>query len=106
MIKIPITESYWVEENRFLAGEHPGGFNHEITRRRLNAFLETGVNAFIDLTQAHELNPYENILKEQAKIYGVNTSYHRFPILDHSTPSAETMTFILNTLDDVIHGGA
>jgi protein-tyrosine phosphatase len=105
MTKLPILESYWVEENRFLAGEHPGGFDPETTRRRMDAFLEAGVNTFIDLTQAHELVPYESILKEQAKIYGVNVSYHRFPIRDHTTPLAETMTAILNTIDESISSG-
>lgn len=105
MTKLPIIESYWVEENRFLAGEHPGGFDPKTTRRRMDAFLEAGVNTFIDLTQAHELVPYEKILKEQAEIYGVNTSYHRFPIRDHTVPSAETMTAILNTADHAIKNG-
>ena len=105
MTKLPIIESYWVEEDRLLAGEHPGGFDLETTRRRMDAFLEAGVNTFIDLTQAHELVPYENVLKEQAKIYGVNASYHCFPIRDHTTPLAETMTAILNTIDQAINNG-
>ena len=105
MTKLPIIESYWVEENRFLAGEYPGGYDHETTRRRMDAFLEAGVNTFIDLTQSHELVPYEGILKEQAKIYGVNASYHRFPIRDHTIPSAETMTAILNAIDEAINNG-
>jgi protein-tyrosine phosphatase len=105
MTKIPIPESYWVKEDRFLAGEYPGSYDLESMRRRMDAFLEAGVNTFIDLTQSHELVPYENILKEQAKIYEVNASYHRFPIRDHSIPSAETMTIILNTIDDAIDAG-
>ena len=105
MSKLPILESYWVEENRLLAGEHPGGFDPETTRDRLDAFLEAGVNTFIDLTQAHELLHYESILKEQANIYGVNVSYHRFPIRDHTTPSAETMTAILDAIDEAINNG-
>ena len=105
MDKLPIIESYWVEEDRLLAGEHPGGFDLETTRRRMDAFLEAGVNIFIDLTQTYELFPYESILKEQAKNYGFNTAYHCYPILDHSVPSAETMTTILNTIDEAINNG-
>jgi protein-tyrosine phosphatase len=105
MNKLPIIESYWVEENRFLAGEYPGGYDPETTRSRMDAFLEAGVNTFIDLTQSHELIPYESILKEQAKIYEVNATYHHFPIRDHTTPSAETMTNILNTIDEAINNG-
>jgi protein-tyrosine phosphatase len=105
MTMLPIIESYWVEENRFLAGEYPGGYDPETTCHRMDAFLKAGVNAFIDLTQPHELIPYENLLKEQAKNYGVNTSYHRFPIRDHTTPSTETMTAILNAIDEAIDNG-
>jgi protein-tyrosine phosphatase len=106
MTKLPIPESYWVEEKHLLAGEHPGGYDPETTRRRLDAFLETGVNTFIDLTQSHELIPYESILKEQAKIYGVNVSYRQFTIRDHTTPSAETMTAILNAIDEAINNSS
>ena len=105
MTKLPIIESYWVEENRFLAGEHPSGLDAESTRRRMDAFLEAGVNTFIDLTLPHELFPYESILKEQAKNYGINAAYHAFPIRDHTTPSADTMTAILNTIDQAIKNG-
>jgi len=101
----PIPESYWVEENRFLAGEYPGSYDAKTTRRRIDAFLEAGVNTFIDLTQPNELPHYESILKEQAGIYGVNTSYHRFPIRDHAVPGAETMTAILNAADHAIKNG-
>ena len=106
MTKLPILESYWVEENRFLAGEHPGGFDPETTRRRMDVFLQNGINTFIDLTQSNELFPYENFLKEQGKIYRVNSAYHRFPIRDHSIPSAETMTAILDTIDEAIENGS
>ena len=105
MTKIPIIESYWVEENHFLAGEYPGGYGLETTRHRIDSFLESGVNTFIDLTQSHELVSYETILKEQAQIYDANASYYRFAIRDHSVPSAEMMMSILNTLDEAINNG-
>jgi protein-tyrosine phosphatase len=105
MTKLPIPESYWVEENRFLAGGYPGAYDPETTRRRLDAFLEAGINTFIDLTQAHELIPYEDILQEQAQIYTINAEYHRFAIHDFSIPSAKTMTDILDTIDETISKG-
>ena len=105
MTKLPIVESYWVEENRFLAGEYPGGYDPETTRRRMDAFLEAGVNTFIDLTQAHELIPYDAILKEQGQIYEVKTAYHHFAIRDHTIPSSETMTAILDAIDETINNG-
>ena len=105
MKKLPIIESYWVEENRFLAGEYPGSYHPESMRRRMDAFLEAGVTTFIDLTQPHELVPYEGILKEQSKIYGIETAYHRFAIRDHGIPSSAMMTSILNTIDETINNG-
>jgi len=106
MTQIPIIESYWVEENLFLAGEYPGSYNPEEMRRRMDAFLESGIRTFIDLTQPHELVPYEPILKEQARIYDYSAVYHRFAIRDHGVPSVQTMSLILDTIDSAIQSGS
>jgi predicted protein tyrosine phosphatase len=105
MIKPPVPESYWVEENRFLAGEHPGSYDLETTRRRMDAFLEAGINTFIDLTQPYELIPYEVVMKEQARIYEIDAAYRRLGIRDHTVPSHETMAAILDTIDEALHAG-
>lgn len=102
MAKIPIIESYWVEENLFLAGEYPGSFNPDEARKKIDSFLESGIRTFIDLTQPHELVPYESILKEEARIYECKTEYHRISIRDGSIPSAQTMGLILDTIDSAI----
>lgn len=106
MTKIPIIESYWVEEDHFLAGEYPGSYNPEDMRRRMDAFLESGIRTFIDLTQPHELVPYESILKEEARIYDHTAIYHRFAIRDHGVPSTQTMSLILDTIDAAIQNGS
>jgi protein-tyrosine phosphatase len=103
--KRPLSESYWVEPGRLLAGEYAGSHDPERTRRRLDAFLEAGVNTFIDLTQPHEHVPYELILKEQARIYEVNASYHRFGIPDHRVPARETMSAVLDAIDRALNDG-
>lgn len=105
MTKLPIVESYWVEDNRFSAGEFPGSYNQEQARRKIDAFLELGINTFIDLTQPHELIPYEPILKEQAHIYDLTAHYHRFAIRDHDIPSQGTMLAILDTIDAALENG-
>ena len=102
-MKLPIPESYWVEPGRFLAGEYPGSYNIEVMRQRINAFLEAGIDTFIDLTQPHELISYEPILKEQAGIYKLDAIYHRIAIRDHHIPSPETMTHLLNTIDEALN---
>lgn len=103
--KRPIPESYWVEPGRLLAGEYPGSHDPELMRRRLDAFLETGINTFIDLTQPHEHVPYEAVLKEQARIYRVHATYHRFGIPDRRVPARETMSAILDATDRALSSG-
>jgi hypothetical protein len=105
MTKLPIVESYWVQENRFLAGEYPGDYNPEITRRRMDAFLEAGINTFIDFTQPGEHVSYESILKEQARAYEVDAQYQRFAIDDHGVCSQKTMTNILDAIDEALENG-
>jgi hypothetical protein len=101
----PIPESYWVEPDRFLAGEYPGSFDPETARRRMDAFLEAGITTFIDLTQSYELAPYEAILKEQARACGLTVTYQRISIQDYGLPSRDTMTQILNTIDNALASG-
>lgn len=105
MLRLPIPESYWVEENRLLAGEYPGARDPEAARRRMDAFLEAGVNAFINLTEKGELPSYEEILREEAKVYGVEVSHQRLPIRDFGVPSSKTMTAILDAVDEALDGG-
>ena len=102
MTKLPILESYWVEEGRFLAGEYPGSYNPVSARRRMGRFLDAGINTFIDLTQSDELVPYDPVLKELTRIYDIPVDYHRFAIRDQGIPSRETMITILNTIDEAI----
>ena len=101
----PISESYWVENKRLLAGEYPGSHDPEAARRRIDTFLEAGIDTFIDLTQSHELVSYESILMQEARIYEINASYQRFPIRDYGIPPADTMTAILNAIDESIADG-
>jgi hypothetical protein len=101
----PIPESYWVEPGRFLAGEFPGSFSVEIARTRLDAFLKAGLQKFIDLTQPHELMPYQAILKEQAALRKVDAEYDRFPIRDHGVPSVETMLHVLDAIEQALDSG-
>jgi protein-tyrosine phosphatase len=105
MTKLPIVESYWVQENKLLAGEYPGDYNPETTRRRMDAFLEAGIDTFIDFTQPNEHVSYEAILKEEARLYDVDVQYHRFAINDHRVSSTETMRNILDTIDEALEKG-
>lgn len=101
----PIPESYWVEPGCFLAGEYPGRFDEEQTRRRLDALIEAGLDVFIDLTRPNEMPPYEQTLRDEARIYSLPVTYHRFPIGDFGLPAPEQMKSILETIDESLQAG-
>ena len=101
----PINESYWVEEDRFLAGEYPGEYSDEATRIRIDALIEAGFNTFIDLTKPNEYIPYRSILLDEAKIYDLEVHHLNFPIGDFGVPTTETMTSILDAIDHALAEG-
>ncbi len=101
----PLLESYWVLPGRLLAGEYPHPFEEDKMRRTLDAFLESGWDCFFDLTQEGELPSYQSMLQEQARVYGVDVSYQRFPILDRGLPTRSQMIATLNALDQAVDGG-
>jgi len=103
--KRPISESYWVEAGKLLAGEYPGRYTTESTRQRIDSLLEAGFDTFIDLTRPNETVPYYRILLEEAKIYEINVKRHSFPIGDFGLPTPESMTDILNTIDEALQNG-
>ena len=103
--KRPISESYWVEPGRLLAGEYPGQYTTESTRQRIDTLLEAGFDTFIDLTKPNETVPYYRILLEEAKIYDHKVERHNFPIGDFGLPTPETMTTILDTIDAALQNG-
>jgi hypothetical protein len=101
----PIPESYWVVPGCLLAGEYPGLTAEELTRKRIDAFIENGFQMFIDLTRPHELAPYARILAEQAAAYEIQVTYQRFPIGDFGLPTPEQMNAILDTIDEILRAG-
>jgi hypothetical protein len=105
MLNRPLSESYWVEAGRFLAGEYPGHYDVEQARKRIDALTEAGFNIFIDLTKPNEMPPYSNLLLEQARAYDVHVKHYRFPIGDFGLPTADLMTSILNTIDTELQAG-
>jgi ADP-ribosylglycohydrolase len=80
-VRKPVAESYWVIPDRLLAGRYPGGKNPRDTERRIAAFVESGFDTFLDLTEAGELPPYDIYLPGRAE-------HFRRPIPDHGVPRA------------------
>ena len=101
----PIPESYWVLPDRFLAGEYPGSWEDERTTKRIDSFLNAGLDTFIDLTKEGELPPYAGILSERAHAYSITAKHLRFSIGDFGIPSVEQMVRTLDALDTAIEEG-
>lgn len=101
----PIPESYWVEQDRLLAGEYPARFEPELTRKRLDALIEAGFNTFIDLTRPNETIAYARILLDEARLYEVEVEHERFPIGDFGLPTTQLMKSILDKIDATLQAG-
>jgi predicted protein tyrosine phosphatase len=100
-------DTYWVKSGKLLAGQCPGAWREDQTRRRLRALLEAGVTFFLDLTEAHEygLRPYAPVLQEEAVTMGFDVKHRRMPIPDMNTPTVQQMVGILDTLDAALEAG-
>ena len=95
----PIGESYWVIEDRLLAGRYPGGKTPKEAERRVASLVDAGFDAFIDLTEPGELPPYDHYLPMSAL-------YVRKPIPDHGVPATpDFMAEILAELDGALASG-
>lgn len=98
-VRKPLAESYWVIDDRLLAGRYPGGRTPKEAETRIQKFLDAGFDAFIDLTEAEELPPYDIYLPG-------SVHYVRKPITDHGVPGdALIMAQILATLDGFLRQG-
>ena len=59
----PIEHYCWMEPGKLLAGEYPRDLDDESSIAKINALLDAGVSAFIDLTEiADGLQPYTELL--------------------------------------------
>lgn len=102
----PHANCYWVAPGRFLAGEYPGAKHEAEARQKLRRFLASGITFFLDLTEAHELHPYAELLYEEAAAVGKTVEYRRMPIRDLSVPrTREEMVAILDMIDAAIASG-
>jgi ADP-ribosyl-[dinitrogen reductase] hydrolase len=102
--KPPLPNSYWVEPERILAGEHPSAAGAEATAKRLRKLRDAGIDCFIDLTEAGEFDSYEPLLS--AAFAGREASYLRKSIRDHGVPDSDArMHDILEAIDRALADG-
>jgi protein-tyrosine phosphatase len=102
----PIPNSYRLRDGQLIAGEYPGDRDETSARDKLEALLDAGVTTFIDLTESHELAPYDALASDMARARGREVTYHRLSIRDISVPeSPAVMNAILDQIDQAIDAG-
>jgi hypothetical protein len=106
MSNTPINDSYWLVPGRLLAGEYPGAKTKDEARRKLRSFLDAGVNFFLDLTEEGEgLEPYAQLLEEEAMARDRGVAYRRLPIPDMDVPTTDRMLEIQQTIEEALDAG-
>ncbi len=106
MLNTPIADSYWVVPGLLLAGEYPGARTKEEARQKLRAFINAGVNFFLDLTEESEgLQPYAPLLLEEAEKRDRRVTYRRLAIPDLNAPTIERMREIQQTINAALDAG-
>lgn len=102
----PHDNCYWVLPDRLMAGEYPWRGQGDAAQRHLGSIIAAGVDHFIDLTCANELDPYAPLLRDLAPAEGRQVGYERHPIVDldvpHSPAHAEA---ILDRIDALLAAG-
>lgn len=103
----PITESYWVEPGRLLAGEHPGHWDESLVRRRLVGLLDSGIRLFIDLCTAGDaVHPYRSALEKICRDRGMNAEYLPLPLRADGVPAyAADIVHILRAIQSGLASG-
>ncbi len=98
----PIPNAYVVAAGRLYAGEYPGLPAIQpaaALEQRLSAFLDAGIDTFIDLTEARELDPYAEPLAILGAARQTVVVHERHPIPDAGTCSPDAMRAILDAID-------
>lgn len=106
IIQLPFSDAYWVEPGSLMAGEYPGAYDEEVTRKRVINLIRTGVDLIIDLTQPGDSRlPYWGIMLEEAELYDSAVKRINFPIVDFGAPSMGKMKKILDAIDEAVNLG-
>ena len=100
----PSQHTYWVND-QLLAGHYPGDTDEETAAKKIRAYLDAGVDFFVDLTRVGEMSPYEHLLRAEAEALGKPAEYRRFTIRDMGVPPADEMAHLLNLLDQAVETG-
>ena len=103
---IPIRNSYWVNPEHFMAGEHPCKGSAYASRKKLRWLMDHKINFIVDLTEIGEADTYyPQYIAETESVSNSRITYQRFPIQDWSAPPPDKIIEILDTLDRALAGG-
>ena len=109
----PFTRSWWVEPGKLLAGFYPGDDQEHAEREKLEALLDCGITAVVNLMETGERNyhglpfkPYAPLLEAFAIERGIEVACARFPVRDMDIPDKGEMTRILDAIDAANARGA
>lgn len=103
----PFPNAYWVNPGRFAAGEYPGAKDSREAAARLRTLLRAGLTHFIDLTEEQDgLEPYAELLADEARALGTSATHERHSIRDVSVPRGPAeMVAILDAIDHALAEG-
>lgn len=106
MSAIPYLDAYWVLPGQFLAGPYPGALDDESARRKIRSLINAGIHCVVDLTRPPDINyPYNSLLQEEARDYGIEVEWLNFQINDYDIPGIVLMRQILDTIDEHVNSG-
>jgi hypothetical protein len=94
----PLSDSYWAEPDRFLAGPCPASEERDELRRLVRLLLGAGIRTVIDLRTPAEL-PSVRVLFEKLAPDDAPVSWIAFPILDGAAPTAPQLELVLDLVD-------
>jgi len=98
---VPILNSYWVEKDQLLAGEHPCANLTSKCAQRLKWLFKKKVSCIIDLTKPNEFNHsfYLSKIQEVSHSENIYVEYKQFPIADMSIPTTDQIQLILDFIN-------
>ena len=88
-----------------IVAQDPGSLKYDEARQKLRSLLNAGVSVFIDLTEEGELEPYADILNDEADRLGISAQHQRMSITDQGVPTVEAMVSTLNDIDEALESG-
>jgi protein tyrosine/serine phosphatase len=103
----PISDSYWVEPGRLLAGEHPGHWDETVARRRITGLLDAGIRRFIDLSgRSDKVSAYDQLLEKICRERGIVAEYLRLPLRENEAPrSVEDVVDVMRAILSGLQAG-